>query len=111
MSGPGEGKKFIGKANVYIHEKGKSRMRRILTLVLLAMLAGMPAFADMDVEAEKHEAAQRAAAQRADAERQRAKEQMKGDAAAKTNAAMSKHLTEAQRKALGLPPAGSPSPK
>ena len=24
MSGPGEGKKLIGKANVYIHEKGKS---------------------------------------------------------------------------------------
>jgi len=27
MSGPGEGKKLIGKANVYIHEKGKSRAR------------------------------------------------------------------------------------
>jgi glycerate kinase len=25
MSGAGEGKKLIGKANVYIHEKGKSR--------------------------------------------------------------------------------------
>jgi hypothetical protein len=25
MSGPGEGKKLIGKADVYIHEKGKSR--------------------------------------------------------------------------------------
>ena len=24
MSGPGEGKKLIGKADVYIHEKGKS---------------------------------------------------------------------------------------
>lgn len=24
MSGPGEGKKLLGKANVYIHEKGKS---------------------------------------------------------------------------------------
>lgn len=24
MSGPSEGKKLIGKANVYIHEKGKS---------------------------------------------------------------------------------------
>lgn len=24
MSGPGPGKKLIGKANVYIHEKGKS---------------------------------------------------------------------------------------
>jgi len=24
MSGPGEGKIFLGKANVYIHEKGKS---------------------------------------------------------------------------------------
>ena len=24
MSGPGEGKHLIGKANVYIHEKGKS---------------------------------------------------------------------------------------
>lgn len=24
MSGPGAGKKLIGKANVYIHEKGKS---------------------------------------------------------------------------------------
>lgn len=27
MSGPGEGKKFIGKADVYIHEKGKSLAR------------------------------------------------------------------------------------
>ena len=27
MSGPGEGKKLIGKANVYIHEKGKSTAR------------------------------------------------------------------------------------
>jgi hypothetical protein len=24
MTGPGEGKKLLGKANVYIHEKGKS---------------------------------------------------------------------------------------
>ena len=27
MSGHGEGKKLIGKANVYIHEKGKSNAR------------------------------------------------------------------------------------
>ena len=27
MSGPGTGKKLIGKANVYIHEKGKSQAR------------------------------------------------------------------------------------
>lgn len=27
MSGPGEGKKLIGKADVYIHEKGKSNAR------------------------------------------------------------------------------------
>lgn len=27
MSGPGEGKKFLGKADVYIHEKGKSQAR------------------------------------------------------------------------------------
>lgn len=27
MSGPGSGKKLIGKANVYIHEKGKSGAR------------------------------------------------------------------------------------
>ncbi len=27
MSGSGEGKKFIGKADVYIHEKGKSLAR------------------------------------------------------------------------------------
>lgn len=27
MSGPGEGKFFLGKANVYIHEKGKSNAR------------------------------------------------------------------------------------
>lgn len=27
MSGPGFGKKLIGKANVYIHEKGKSNAR------------------------------------------------------------------------------------
>jgi hypothetical protein len=27
MSGPGEGKKFLGKANVYLHEKGKSMAR------------------------------------------------------------------------------------
>lgn len=27
MSGPGEGKIFLGKADVYLHEKGKSRAR------------------------------------------------------------------------------------
>jgi len=27
MSGPGPGKKLLGKANVYIHEKGKSNAR------------------------------------------------------------------------------------
>ncbi|MFH1248980.1 MAG: hypothetical protein V1660_02410 [archaeon] len=27
MSGAGEGKKFLGKADVYIHEKGKSNAR------------------------------------------------------------------------------------
>ena len=27
MSGPGPGKKFLGKADVYIHEKGKSNAR------------------------------------------------------------------------------------
>lgn len=27
MSGPGYGKKLLGKANVYIHEKGKSNAR------------------------------------------------------------------------------------
>lgn len=27
MSGPGYGKKLLGKANVYIHEKGKSLAR------------------------------------------------------------------------------------
>jgi len=27
MSGPGEGKHLLGKANVYIHEKGKSNAR------------------------------------------------------------------------------------
>jgi len=27
MSGPSEGKKFLGKADVYIHEKGKSMAR------------------------------------------------------------------------------------
>jgi hypothetical protein len=27
MTGKGEGKKLIGKANVYIHEKGKSNAR------------------------------------------------------------------------------------
>lgn len=27
MSGPGEGKKLLGKASVYLHEKGKSRAR------------------------------------------------------------------------------------
>jgi hypothetical protein len=27
MSGPGTGKKLLGKANVYIHEKGKSGAR------------------------------------------------------------------------------------
>jgi hypothetical protein len=25
MSGPGEGKKLIGKADIYVHQKGKSR--------------------------------------------------------------------------------------
>lgn len=27
MSGPGEGKKLLGKADVYLHEKGKSNAR------------------------------------------------------------------------------------
>ena len=27
MSGPGYGKKFLGKANIYIHEKGESLAR------------------------------------------------------------------------------------
>ena len=27
MSGPGPGKKLLGKANVYVHEKGKSNAR------------------------------------------------------------------------------------
>ncbi|MBS3090321.1 hypothetical protein J4433_00960 [Candidatus Pacearchaeota archaeon] len=27
MSGPGEGKKLLGKAKVYLHEKGKSNAR------------------------------------------------------------------------------------
>lgn len=27
MSGPGKGKKLLGKANVYVHEKGKSKAR------------------------------------------------------------------------------------
>lgn len=27
MTGPGEGKKLLGKANVYLHEKGKSNAR------------------------------------------------------------------------------------
>jgi hypothetical protein len=27
MSGPGEGKRLIGRADVYIHEKGKSNAR------------------------------------------------------------------------------------
>ena len=27
MSGPGEGKKLLGKASVYLHEKGKSNAR------------------------------------------------------------------------------------
>jgi hypothetical protein len=27
MSGPSEGKKFLGKADVYLHEKGKSLAR------------------------------------------------------------------------------------
>jgi len=36
---------------------------------------------------------------------------MKSNIAAKANAAVSKHLTEAQRKAFGLPAAGSPTSK
>ena len=27
MSGPGEGKKLLGRASVYLHEKGKSKAR------------------------------------------------------------------------------------
>lgn len=83
----------------------------MLTVTLLGLLVGTPVLADTDLESEKREAAQRAAAQKAEAEKQRMKEQMKGDAAAKANAAMSKHLTDAQQKALGLSPAGSPASK
>lgn len=35
----------------------------------------------------------------------------KSEAEAKANAEMNKYLTDAQRKALGMPPAGGPAPK
>lgn len=86
-------------------------MTRVLMLIAVALLAGAPAFADMDVEMEKREAAKREAAKQAEAAKQREMQQMKNDAAARANAAMNKHLTDAQRKALGMPPTGGPAPK
>lgn len=47
-------------------------MRRILTLVLLAVIAAMPAFTEMEVEVEKRAAAERETAQLAQTERARA---------------------------------------
>jgi hypothetical protein len=86
-------------------------MKRFLVVILLALLPCTQALADMDVEQEKRDAAAREAAQKAQAEKQREIEKMKGDSAARANAAMNKHLTDAQRKALGLPPAGGSTSK
>jgi hypothetical protein len=86
-------------------------MKRALVLIVLALLPCTFVFADMDVELEKREAAKREAAKQVEAAKQREMQQMKSDAAAKANAEMNKHLTDAQRKALGMPPAGSPTPK
>ncbi|UVT17803.1 MAG: hypothetical protein H8K04_09855 [Nitrospira sp.] len=78
-------------------------MKRLSTMMFIALAFVTPAFAEMGMEAEK--CLDTRSAKQAEAQRQ------KNEAMAKANAAMSKHLTEAQRKALGLPPAGSPSPK
>ncbi len=86
-------------------------MKHILVLVLFMLLPCTLVLADMDMELEKREAAKREAAKQAEAAKQQDMQRMKSEAAAKANAKMNKHLTDAQRKALGLPPAGSPAPK
>lgn len=55
----------------FIFESAGRMMRRILTLVLLAVIAAMPAFTEMGVEVEKRAAAEREAAQLAQTERAR----------------------------------------
>jgi hypothetical protein len=89
-------------------------MLHILALVLFALLPRTLVFADMDVEQEKRDAVKREAAQKAEAERKHEMQQNKTQAEARANAEMEKHLkglTDAQRKAMGLPPAGRSTPK
>lgn len=86
-------------------------MKRILALTLLMLLPCTLVLADMDAELEKREAAKREAAKQAETAKQQDMLRMKYAAAAKANAEMNKHLTDAQRKALGLPPSGPPTPK
>jgi hypothetical protein len=80
-------------------------MKYLVAAMFLMMAFAAPALADRDLEAEKREAVQQEAAQKAAAARQAEAQKKKNAAMEKANAAMGKHLTDAQRKALGMPPA------
>ncbi len=76
-------------------------MKHAATVVLLALLASAPAFADYDPAEEAREKAQRDAAQRAEQQKQQEIQRQKQDAQAKYNAAVSAETMKSKRKALG----------
>ena len=86
-------------------------MKRLLAVTFITLAFVTPAFAELDVEGEKRIDAQREAAKQAATAKQAEAQRQKNEAMEKANAAMNKRLTEAQRKALGLPPAGSTASK
>ena len=76
-------------------------MKHAVTVVLLALLASAPAFADYDPAQEARDKAQRDAAQRAQQQQQQEMQRQKRDAEAKYNAAISAETMKSRRKALG----------
>jgi uncharacterized protein YpuA (DUF1002 family) len=81
-------------------------MKRLLALVLLALLPCTLVLADMDMELEKREAVKREAAKRAEEAKQREMQRLKKETETKANATMNKHLTDQKRKALGASATG-----
>lgn len=82
-------------------------MKQLMTALFVMLAFATPALAELNEEAEKRADAQREAAKQAAAARQAEVQKKKNEAMEKANAAMGKHLTDAQRKALGMPPTGS----
>lgn len=81
-------------------------MTRWLIVIVLALLTGAPAFADMDLELEKREQAARDAAKQAEQAKQREMQRLKKEAEVKANAAMNAHMMDTKRKALGAAASG-----